>query len=51
MSPAEKALRVLKVTESNILSQWYAVGREVHAPFELWLAAVREAIKALEDDK
>lgn len=48
MTPTEQALRALKVTEGNILSQWACAGREVYTPFELWLQVVRDAISALQ---
>jgi len=48
MTPKEQALRALKVTEGNILSQWACAGREVYTPYTEWLRVVREAIAALE---
>lgn len=50
MSPTEKALAALRVTEGNIRSQWACAGREVFKPFEIWLQVVREAIAALETE-
>jgi hypothetical protein len=48
MTPADKALTALRVSEGNILSQWHCAGREVFEPFGPWLAIVRSAILALE---
>lgn len=45
---AKEALRALRVTEGNILSQWACAGREVFVPFQEWLRVVREAIAKLE---
>lgn len=47
-SPVEQAIRILRTTEGNILSQWACSGREVFEPYTLWLAEVRRVAELLE---